>query len=220
MIGAKQRKEIRASMKRSWILDKAGMLFWQNGYHSTRMRDIAKACECQPPNFYNYFKSKEEILYEVIKSITEQGVLSIQHLDEDETNPVEQLRLLIKSHFIFLVGMKQSNVLLYDTGIKYLSSEHQKEIIKLRDAFDSILRKIIRRGIDAGCFAPTDARIAGYLISSIIIRSSIWFSTKGRLSVDELVDIMFNFAYNGIRAGNDNQPVTTHELNYCQVLPL
>jgi len=33
------------------------------------------------------------------------------------------------------------------------------------------------------------------------IKSSIWLSVKGRLSVDEVSGIMFNFAYNSIRAG-------------------
>jgi len=203
---------MQTSIKRSWILDKAGMLFWQKGYHSTSMKDIANACKCKPANFYNYFKGKEDILYEVIKSITEEGVSSIKFLEEDEeTNPVEQLRLLIKSHFSFLAGMRQSNVLLSDTGMRYLSREHRKEIIKLRDTYDNILRKIIRRGIDAGYFAPMDERVVGYLIASMIVRSSIWFSTKGRLSMDEVADIMFNFAYNGIKASNGNQPATAPE---------
>lgn len=212
LTGSKQRKGMQTSIKKSWLLDKAGMLFWQKGYPATSMKDIAKACNCKPANFYNYFKNKEDILYQVIKSITEQGVSSIQYLQEDEeTSPVEQLRSLIKSHFGFLAGMKQSNVLLSDTGMKYLSREHRQEIIELRDIYDSILRKIIRRGIEAGYFAPTDDKVVGNLIASVIVRSSIWFSNKGRLSADEVGDIMFNFVYSGIRAGDNNMPVTIPE---------
>jgi len=207
LIRTKQRKEMQTSIKKSWILEKAGVLFWQKGYHNTSMKDIANACNCRPANFYNYFKNKEDILYEVIRSITEQGVSSILYLEKDqEINPVEQLRSLIKSHFGFLASLKQSNVMISDTGMKYLSREHRKEIIRLRDIYDSILHKVIQRGIDAGYFATTDVKVAGYLIASIIVRSSVWFSMKGRLSVDEVSDIMFNFAYRGIKADDANPP--------------
>ncbi|MFA7466820.1 MAG: TetR/AcrR family transcriptional regulator [Desulfotomaculaceae bacterium] len=199
MTGTRQRKEMQTSIKKNWLLDKAGMLFWQKGYHATSMKDLANVCNCKPANFYNYFKNKEDILYEVIKNITEQGVSSIRHLDDDEeTSPVEQLRSLIKSHFGYLASMKQSSILLSDTGIKYLSREHRKEIIELRDLYDSILRKIIRRGIEDGEFAPTDEQVVSNLIASVVVRSSIWFSNKGRLSVDEVGEIMFNFVYSGI----------------------
>lgn len=201
MLRSQQRKEMRSSIKKSWILDKAGVLFWEKGYHSTGMRDIARACECKPANIYNYFKGKEDILFEVIRDITEQAVISIKFLEDDEeTNPVEQLKLLIKSHFQVLMQMTRSNKLISDTGLKDLSTEHRKAIIELRDQYDSIMRKVIRRGIESGDFSVKDEKVIGYLISSIIVRSTIWFSPKGKYSVDEVGDMMFEFAYHGIKA--------------------
>jgi len=201
MLRSQQRKEMRSSIKKSWILDKAGVLFWEKGYHSTGMRDIARACECKPANIYNYFKGKEDILFEVIREITEQAVMSIKFLEDDEdTSPVEQLRSLIKSHFGILMQMARSNKLISDTGLKDLSAEHRREIIELRDKYDSIMLKVIRRGIKSGDFSVKDEKVMVYLISSIIVRSTIWFSPKGKYSVDEIGDIMFNFAYQGLKA--------------------
>ena len=201
MLRSQQRKEMKSSIKKSWILDKAGVLFWEKGYHSTGMRDIARACDCKPANIYNYFRGKEDILFEVIRDITEQAVTSIKFLEDDEeTNPVEQLRSLIKSHFRLLMQMARSNKLISDTGLKDLSTEHRKEIVKLRDHYDSIMRKVLRRGIESGDFSVKDEKVIGYLISSIIVRSTIWFSSKGKYSVDEIGDMMFDFAYHGIKA--------------------
>ena len=201
----KQHRKIETMIKKSWLLDKAGMLFWQKGYYATSMKDIANACNCKPANLYNYFKSKEDILFEVIRNITEEGVSSIRYLEKDEvTSPVEQLRSLVKSHFTFLAGMKQSSILLSDTGIKDLSKEHQKEVIKVRDVYDRILRKVMRRGIDEGYFAPVNIQVVGNLIASVVVRSSIWYSNKGELSVDEVGDMMFNFIYSGIKKENND----------------
>ena len=198
-----QRTETQTSIKKSWILDKAGTLFWQKGYHSTSMRDIAEACHCKAANIYNYFASKEDILFEVIKDIHERAVASIRHLDEDEVaSPVEQLRSLIKNHFGLLVRMKRSSILISDTGLKDLSAEHRKAVIQLRDVYDGIMLKVLRRGIERGEFAVRDEKVITYLISSVIIRSTLWFSSKGRLSADEIADIMFDFVYRGIKAEN------------------
>ena len=183
------------------ILDKAGTLFWQKGYHSTSMRDIAKACKCKASNIYNYFAGKEDILYEVIKDITEQAVASISHLEHDEvTDPVEQMRSLIKSHFGYLVSMKRSSVLISDSGLKDLSAEHRKAIVRFRDSYDEIMRRVIRRGVESGQFTVNDEKVAVYFISSVILRSTLWFSPKGRLSTDQITDMMFDFVYGGIKA--------------------
>lgn len=195
------RKEMRSSIKKTQILDKAETLFWQKGYYSTSMKDIARACECNPANIYNYFKSKEEILFEVIRDITSQAVSLVQPLENDEsTSPVEQLKTLIKSHFGYLVDMKRSIVLISDTGLKDLSPEHRKVIVGLRDDYGRILRKILRRGEETGDFAKIDEQIISYLIASLIVRSNLWFSNKGRLTSDQVSEIMFNFVYHGIKA--------------------
>lgn len=190
----------RPGIKKSFIIDKAGHLFWQKGYHSTSMADIADACSCRPANIYHYFKSKEDILYHVIRDITERTVASVQHLEDDEiTSPVEQIKSFISSHCGLLVTMSKSDLLLPDSGLKDLTPEHHKAIIELRDAYDRILRKVLARGVRSGDFATIDERVIGYFISSMIIRSNIWFSPNGRLSKDDIVCIMFGFIYAGIK---------------------
>jgi len=190
---------------KSLILEKAGLLFWQKGYNNTSMKDIANACECKPANFYNYFSGKEDILYEVVKDITEKSISSIRHLaDDEETNPMEQLRIFIKNHFNLHINLEQTSVMLSDTGIRHLSQEHRDEIIRMRDIYENTLLRIIRRGKEAGIFASyIDEKIISYNIPSMIIRSSIWYSAKGRLSLEEVSEIMFDFTLHGIRDRTD-----------------
>ena len=165
------------------------------------MKDIADACKCKPANIYSYFEGKEDILHEVILDITEQAVASIRHLKDDTfTSPVEQLKTIVKNHFGLLVGKKRSNVLLSDAGLKDLSPEHRKTIIKLRDEYDLVMRLVLKRGVDSGDFTVGDEKIVTYLIASVILRSNIWFSPKGRLTADEVGDIIFDFVYRGIKA--------------------
>ena len=95
--------------------------------------------------------------------------------------------------------MTRSNKLISDTGLKDLSTEHRKEIIALRDQYDNIMLKVLRRGVKSGAFSIKDEKLVIYFISSIIVRSTIWFSPKGKYSEDETGDMMFEFAYHGIK---------------------
>ena len=182
------------------ILDKARTLFWKKGYLATSMRDIAAAYGCKPANIYNFFSNKEEILYQVLLDEMEQIIDPIKHLEEDDgTTPEEQLRFVIESHLRLTLSYRRSAKLLFDVALNNLSRAKRKKIVDLRDTYDRIIRKILRRGMDAGSFREIDEKIAGFMLASMITRSRIWYHPKKGVSVDELADFIFEFAVNGLR---------------------
>lgn len=181
------------------MLAYARVLFWKKGYNGTSMRDIAKAYGCRPSNIYNFFPNKEALLYEVLMDEMEYIVNPIRYLEDDTTmSPVEQLRLLIENHIKLTLGYRRTSKLLSDTALGNLSMDKRNKVIKFRDAYDRILRRVIQRGIDSGDFAEVDVNLAAFSIASMVIRSRIWFSPKGRLSVNEFIDFIFEFVLNGL----------------------
>ena len=181
------------------ILDIARTLFWRKGYISTSMRDIAAAYGCKPANIYNFFPNKEEILFEVLREEMEEILSPIEHLEEDdETSPVEQLRLVISSHLKLTLSYRRSAKLLFDISLDNLSRAKRKKIVDLRDTYDRIIRKVLRRGVESGCFRGVDEKLAGFMISSMITRTRIWYHSKKGVSVEELADFIFEFALNGL----------------------
>ncbi|AOH52992.1 hypothetical protein ABE28_001310 [Peribacillus muralis] len=53
--------------KHKMIIDKSVELFSEKGYHSTSVQEIAEKCGIAKGSFYNYFKSKEELLVSIFK---------------------------------------------------------------------------------------------------------------------------------------------------------
>jgi len=185
------------------ILDKARTLFWRKGYISTSMRDIAAAYGCKPANIYNFFPNKEEILFEVLLEEMEQIIDPIRHLEEDDdTSPEEQLRLVIESHLRLTLSYRRSAKLLFDVALNNLSRAKRKKIVDLRDTYDRIIRKILRRGMAAGSFREVDEKIAGFMLASMITRTRIWYHPKKGISVSDLADFIFEFALNGLKKDN------------------
>lgn len=188
---------------RQKMLNKTRVLFWRKGYNSTTMRDIASAYGCKPANIYNFFSKKEDILYEVLLDEMEQLINPIKHLEEDEdTQPIEQLRMIIESHLKITLSYRRSAKLLFDVALDNLSPKRRKKIIEFRDTYDQIIRKIILRGINSGIFPEINEKLAGFMIASMITRTRIWYHPKQGVSVPELADFIFNFALDGLTKGS------------------
>lgn len=190
---------VKPGFQKAKMLETARRLFWEKGYRATSMRDIGISYGCKPANIYNFFPDKEEILFEVLREEMEQIIHPIKHLeDDDHTSPIEQLRLLIECHLKVTLSYRRSSRLLFDVALDNLSPDKRKKIVDYRDTYDRIIRKVIRRGIDAGHFPEIDVKLAGFMIASMITRTRIWFHPKKGTSVGELVDFIFQFALNGL----------------------
>lgn len=51
------------------IIKIAVEVFRKQGYHKTSMKDLADACQLHKGSFYYYFKSKEDLMQEVLKAL-------------------------------------------------------------------------------------------------------------------------------------------------------
>lgn len=190
----------KPGFQKAKMLETARRLFWEKGYQAASMRDIGISYGCRPANIYNFFSDKEEILFEVLREEMEQIIDPIKHMEEEEdASPVEQLRFIIESHLKVTLSYRRSAKLLFDVALDNLSSEKRKKIIDLRDTYDRIIRKVIRRAIDSGYLPEVDVKLAGFMIASMITRTRIWFHPKKERSVSGLANFIFEFALNGLR---------------------
>ena len=197
--------ESRGKISREIFLNKAKTFFWKKGYDRTSLRDISQACGCTPGNVYNYFSSKEQILFEILLSEMNRLISMIQALEYDEiTSPIEQLRILIQKHVEHTLAPAKGHLLHFEMELRHLSKRHQKEIIALRDRYDWILRKIIRRGVDTGIFVPLNEKIVNYAIASMIVRARVWYSPRGDLSLSELSNAICELFLNNLKPRKNN----------------
>lgn len=180
---------------RKKILAKSRILFGRKGYSETTIKDIAIAYGCEPANIYNYFKSKEAILFAVLYEETQSLVSKIRYLKNDkETHPAEQIKTIFKVQGEVALGIMKPGKLLFDTELMKLTKEHKNKLIELRDEYDEIFRSIIKRGINRGVFKNTDVNIAAYAIASTLMRLRVWFKPNGRLNKDEIISILWKFS--------------------------
>ena len=99
----KQLDSLKESRKEQ-ILEAAFQLFSIKGYHHTSINDIAVKAKLSKGLLYNYFKSKEDLLNEVVlfafKDTTEMGASLLESIEN--LSPEKIFEILIESYFSML----------------------------------------------------------------------------------------------------------------------
>ena len=92
-IGLRERKKLKT---RAAIQKEAMRLFLEKGFEATTVEDIAEAVEISPSTFFNYFPSKEDVVFE-----DELDPLVLEAFDAQppDTNPVRRLRMAMRAVF-------------------------------------------------------------------------------------------------------------------------
>ncbi|WP_369716324.1 TetR/AcrR family transcriptional regulator [Leptotrichia sp. HSP-536] len=79
-----ERKKGKKNQKRKKILDKAWELFKKNGYEETKVEDITSELGISKGSFYTYFKTKDEVLYEILEKVKKQNMERINKINVDQ----------------------------------------------------------------------------------------------------------------------------------------
>src|SRR6516225_11599480 len=86
------------------VLKTAAAIFAEKSYHSTSIRDIARATGMSLSGLYYYFKSKEELLFLIQDYCFGTLVEDCKQLIAGVEDPVHRLRLLIETHLNYFVN--------------------------------------------------------------------------------------------------------------------
>ena len=96
--------------KKDKIIEKSMELFCEKGYYATKVEEITKALGISKGNFYTYFDSKEEVLYEILNIMKNERIKMLEEIDTDKA-PKEVLRDFIEDYSqIFFKYLKRVNL--------------------------------------------------------------------------------------------------------------
>src|SRR5215471_2856694 len=99
------------------VLKTAAAIFAEKGYHSTSIRDIARATGMSLSGLYYYFSSKEELLFLIQDYCFGTLVEDCKQLIAGVDDPVHRLRLLIENHLNYFVNnMNEMKVLSHEAN--------------------------------------------------------------------------------------------------------
>jgi len=159
----------------------------EHGYHGTSVRDIAERAELSPAAIYYHFTSKQDVLATIMERGIERLLMRTRTaLAEAGEAPQDRLCAIVEVQVLFHLE-SQGATLLGTSELRALDepvrSKHRAKRLKQQRLFD----QVVEEGVAQGAFTTTLPREAARAIVVMCTGVASWFSPRGKLSRDQIV---------------------------------
>ncbi|MBK6756600.1 MAG: TetR/AcrR family transcriptional regulator [Moraxellaceae bacterium] len=172
---------------RGRVLRAAAHLFRVNGYEGTTVREIASMVGIQSGSLFHHFKSKEEILFTVMKEVIEYTSTKQNDAIAQVNSYQEKLKALIISELYAINGVTcdAMTVLVFEWSA--LSRSHQHDLLELRNAYESTWVGILKQLKDESGYVESP-QVWRKLLVGAIAWTVTWFRKEGSMTLESLAD--------------------------------
>jgi AcrR family transcriptional regulator len=172
--------------KREAVLRTAVQLFLEQGYHRATLNEVAERLNITKPALYNYFRGKEEILFECWMLGKERVDELIAEISAGGGSGVAKLRKLVRAY---------AQVMATDYGASMVRfnprdlTEKNAEIVRAAmKSIDRTFRGYIAEGIADGSIKPCDPKLAAFAIAGSLNWIGHWYQRGGAWSANTVAD--------------------------------
>lgn len=160
------KRERRKEARPGELLEAALDLFVEKGFAATRSEEVAARAGVSKGTLFLYFPSKEELLKAVInENLVGRFSQWNEQFEAFEGSTPDMLRYCMRIWWESVGSTKVAGItkLMISEGRNFpeLADFYQQEFV---EPAHELLRRILRRGIDRGEFAPVDVNLAIYTV--------------------------------------------------------
>jgi AcrR family transcriptional regulator len=166
----------------------AAFLFNKYGYASTSMRQICRGIGIRESSLYHYIRSKEDLLYHICEQSMLLSLEAIEAITNLNSRPDFKLKKMIETHITTIA----ENANEHSTMLKELRSlgrSNQRKIIKLRDRYEALFRKVIADCVHKRVFRDVDVKITTLALLGMMNWLIHWYAAEGPMKSEEIARI-------------------------------
>lgn len=201
--------------RKSEILDAAERIFFKKGFENSTMDDIALEAEFTKKTVYSYFKSKEDIYYEImLRGYKILNCISKTMLEKEKSDSeICNIKILGKAFIKFSLEYKGYFKAIVDYENKYYANNVSDELYKKCDEEGeytlNILKESIENGIKKGeiteKFASVDISLTLWScvlgFANLIDKKEEYINKVYDRTASEVLENGFEIILNSIRKG-------------------
>jgi TetR/AcrR family transcriptional regulator, cholesterol catabolism regulator len=186
-----------ADDRREQIRALAAEMFFDQGYESTTMRQIAAALKIKPGSLYYHFPNKEQILHDLVVSTVRPLTDGAKQLASHETEHELKLAAVVVNHVV-LHALRPKATTLGDTELRSLTGKRRAENIRVRDEYEAFVVEVLKKGARAKKFSLLDPKLTAYALIAQSSNVGIWFNPEGRLSLEQIAVVHVGLALRAV----------------------
>jgi AcrR family transcriptional regulator len=172
----KERRHERAD-KKSAVLRKAARLFLAQGYNRTNLNDIAEQLNITKPALYNYFASKDEMLFECFRLGHEMILHQMAEIAESPTSGLEKVARFIRAYARLMTTDYGACMVRLDE--RELPARTLEHVRAFKRDIDHRLRKFVSGGVEDGSIIRCDVKLTTFAIAGSLNWIGHWYKPKG-----------------------------------------
>ncbi len=169
------------------LLGASASLFKQKGFARTTVRDIAAEVGILSGSIFHHFPNKESILLAVMSEAISLALARMHKAVEGEQDVVKKFRALVRCELEAIHGFTGVGFTLLSSEWRYLSETSQKEVLKLRDEYESFHRNVYAEAKAQGLI-KVEPFFLRHFLRGALAETGHWFHLDGNYSLDELVE--------------------------------
>lgn len=186
-------------MSREKIINAAGLVFSNVGYHKASMDDIAKAAGVAKGTLYYHFSSKAQLF----KTLVTEGMKMVIDKTQNALNsdmPLEvQLKKIIETNINLYIEYSEIFSIFLNEVSSGIDQETLSEIRTLKDNYVKFIADLLEGGYYEGLINSTNYRLAAAGIVGILDGTCKYY-LKNRDNMDsaEIRDSIFTLIFEGL----------------------
>lgn len=183
-------------LPRGRVLRAAAHLFRVQGYAGTTVREIAALVGIQSGSLFHHFRSKEEILFVVMREIIIYNTVVIQAAVTGIDSPREQLRAVIMAELNAINGITRDAMTVLVFEWESVTREHQEELEALRQEYEKFWVAALTAVRETGAWTDS-VTVRRALLRGAIAWTATWYRKGGNLTLEALAEIVQSMAMGG-----------------------
>ncbi|MFX0104788.1 MAG: TetR/AcrR family transcriptional regulator, partial [Candidatus Hodarchaeota archaeon] len=166
----------------------------------TRIKDITKKAGTSVGNFYNYFKSKEEIFEVIISGLAELMVSKFKELfiyfQENRIPPISAVKNLFRG-YAKIFKAKKETFLIFLEQMGGINNKYRMKRNEIIDNFTDEVEKIMIKLVEFGAREQNPTISARVWTSTVLGVFNWWIRSDFALEEEKLVDNLTDFLVRG-----------------------
>jgi len=184
--------------KEQAIVAVAARLFKEKGYRATTLEDIAADVGMLKGSLYYYIRSKEELLYLVVRDPIRQAYNKLEEIVTSDAPVKVKIAQAIVNHMT-LFHQHYPHIAVYLHDYHHLMQQLQKNAIETPKHYQQLWTTLLEQGVATGeVRGDLDVKVAGYAILGMCNWIYRWYNPQGALSAEEIAGIFTTLVLEGL----------------------
>ena len=197
-------RDHQRNRKREAVLRAAASAFNRRGYANTSLDDIAATLGVSKPTLYQYFSSKQEILYRCHQLALDQGDAGIALAEVNRGTGLDRLVIYLQTYMRGFFGQIGAGPVL--TDVDSLTPANRKKVVERRSRISAATTRFVAQGVKDGSIVNCDPKLASLFALSVVNWMACWYREDGPNTPDEIMSTFMMLFRSGFTRKADPQP--------------